>query len=56
MVLAAALLGGAGEVAGQPCSKPLAVPAQSFQQLPDPTKYAFVWVGEMRPGGASRSS
>jgi hypothetical protein len=50
MVLTSALVGAAAEVAAQPCSKPVPVSSQSFQQLPDPTKYAFVWVGEMRPG------
>jgi hypothetical protein len=51
VVLAAALAGAAGEATAQPCSKPVPVSSQSFQQLPDPTKYAFVWVGEMRPAG-----
>ena len=55
VLLAACCLGVAGEVAAQPrreapCSKPFSVAAQSFQQLPGPTKFAYVWVGEIGSG------
>jgi hypothetical protein len=52
VLVMAGSLGLAADVAGQaPCSRPTTVAAQSFQQLPSPTKFAYVWVGEIRPGG-----